>query len=65
VPRSTPKAIQPATVKLTLTLTNELKEALIKKAHDMFGNRKGAISTYVEMTLRNDLQLSHPQVEEA
>jgi len=65
VPLKTPKGVQPATTKLTLTLTNELKAALIKKARQMFGDRRGAISTYVEMVLRNDLQLSHPEVEEA
>jgi len=55
---------QPKTVKLTLTLTSELKEALIKKAKELFGDRKGAISAYVEMTLRNELGLQLPDVEE-
>jgi len=65
VPPKTTKSVQPATTKLTLTLTRELKAALIKKAKQMFGDRRGAISTYVEMTLRNELGLSHPEVEEA
>jgi len=56
--------VQPSTVKLTLTLTNELKDALIKKARQLFGERKGAISTYVEMVLRNELHLAHPEVAE-
>lgn len=58
------KSTKSSTTKLTLTLTYELKEALIKKARLMFGDRRGAISTYVEMTMRNELGLSHPEIEE-
>jgi len=43
--------------KLTLTLTEEVVKATKKKAWAMFGHRKGAISVYVEMVLRNDLHL--------
>jgi hypothetical protein len=64
MPRPQPKQPQPATTKLVLTLTNELKNALIEKAKQTFGDRKGSISAYVEMVLRNHLELSHPDVEE-
>jgi len=47
-----------------LTFTKELKQAVVKKAKEMFGDRKGAISTYVEMVLRNNLGLDQPEVEE-
>jgi hypothetical protein len=50
---------------MTLTFTKELKEAVVKKAREMFGDRKGAISTYVEMILRNNLGLDQPEVVEA
>ena len=50
---------------MTLTITKELKEAVVKKAREMFGDRKGAISTYVEMILRNNLGLDQPEVVEA
>jgi len=49
---------------MTLTFTTQLKEAVVKKAREMFGDRKGAISTYVEMVLRNELGLDQPQVKE-
>ena len=55
---------QPSTEKITLTFTKELKQALVIKAKEMFGDRKGAISTYVEMVLRNNLGLDQPEVEE-
>jgi len=55
---------QPSTEKITLTLTTELKEALLKKAREMFGNRKGSISVYTEMILRTNLGLDQPQVIE-
>jgi len=55
---------QPSTEKVTLTFTKELKEALIKKAREMFGDRKGSMSTYVEMVLRTNLGLDQPQVHE-
>jgi hypothetical protein len=58
------KHTQSATTKLTLTLTNELKEALIKKAKQMFGDRRGAISTYTEMVLRRELNMGIEGVEE-
>lgn len=53
-----------STHKLTLTLTDEVVKAVKRKAMRLFGNRRGAISIYVEMTLRNDLNLKQPSVEE-
>ena len=66
MPRTSPKNVQQASVteKMTLTFTRQLKEAVVKKAREMFGERKGAISTYVEMVLRNELGLDQPQVKE-
>jgi hypothetical protein len=52
------------TEKILLTLTTELKQALVKKAREMFGERKGSVSIYVEMVLRNNLGLDQPQVLE-
>lgn len=52
------------TSKLTLTLTEDLIKAIKKKSMHLFGRRKGAISHYVEMVLRNDLHLDQPNVEE-
>lgn len=53
------------TSKLTLTLTEDLIKAIKKKSMQLFGKRKGAISSYVEMVLRNDLGLAHKNVEES
>jgi len=53
-----------ATSKLAVSLTDELIKAIKKKARRLFGKRKGAVSNYVEMVLRNDLGLSHKDVEE-
>jgi len=53
-----------STSKLTLTLTDELVKAVKKKSYKLFGKRRGAISSYVEMVLRNDLHLRQPGVEE-
>jgi len=64
-PSKPSKTLPSGTVKLTLTLTNELKEALVKKAKEMFGDRKGSLSIYTEMILRNNLGLDQPQVQEA
>jgi len=55
---------EPSTVKLILSLTPELKEALIRKAKQTFGDRKGAISTWVEMVLRRELDMKIEGVEE-
>lgn len=54
----------PQTSKLTLTLTVDLIKAIKKRSRDLFGLRKGSISHYVEMTLRNDLHLIFRDVEE-
>jgi len=51
------------TSKLTLTLTEDLIKAVKKKAVQLFGRRKGSISHYVEMTLRNDLHLMPKDVD--
>jgi len=56
--------VEPNTQKIYLTFTPELKEAVVKKAKETFGDRKGAISTYIEMVLRTYLGLDQPQVEE-
>jgi len=66
LPRTSPKNVQqpPSTEKITLTFTKQLKEAVVKKAKEMFGDRKGSLSTYVEMILRNNLGLDQPEVEE-
>ncbi len=52
------------TTKLSLTLTGELVKAIKKRSKQLFGVRKGAISNYVEMTLRADLKLGQMGVEE-
>jgi len=51
------------TSKLTLTLTEELIKAVKRKSIQLFGKRKGSISHYVEMTLRNDLHLMPKDVD--
>jgi len=56
---------QPSTEKITLTFTKELKQALVKKAKEIFGDRKGSLSTYVEMILRQELGMNAPGVNEA
>ncbi len=50
------------TTKLNVTLTHELIKAVKGRAMELFGKRKGSISHYVEMTLRNDLHLSHEKL---
>jgi len=54
----------PPTTKLNVTLTIDLVMAVKNKAFRLFGKRKGAISHYVEMVLRNDLHLKQVEVEE-
>ena len=54
----------PITKKFTLTLTEDLITAVKGRAVEIFGKRKGAISHYVEMVLRNDLNLHLKDVEE-
>lgn len=51
-------------MKTLLTFTPELKDRLIKKAKDMFGERQGFLSMYVEMVLRKELGLTLERVEE-
>jgi hypothetical protein len=51
------------TTKLSLTLTVDLIKAIKKRSKQLFGTRKGAISNYVEMTLRKDLQLQQKDVD--
>lgn len=52
------------TRKLTVTLTVELIEEIKRRAKNLFGERSGYVSHYVEMVLRNDLGLTHKDVEE-
>ena len=49
----------PQTNRLTLTLTVDLIASIKERAMELFGKRKGAISHYVEMVMRNDLHLGH------
>lgn len=60
-----PHTPQPSTLKIVLSLTPELKEALIQKATEIFGNRKGSVSAYVEMVLRRELNMKIQGVEES
>lgn len=52
------------TVNQMVTLTKECRDKAVKKAHSMFGNRRGAISIYFEFVLRLDLSLSQRGVTE-
>lgn len=54
----------PNTSKFCLTLTNVLIKVVKEKAYKTFGNRKGHISMYVEMILRNEFNLAQPYMEE-
>jgi len=65
MPEEEDERLLPETSKLTLTLTIDLIMAVKKKSRQLFGRRKGAISHYVEMVLRNDLHLKQPEVEES
>jgi len=49
---------------MMVTLTDDLIRILKRKSKEMFGNRKGALSMYVEMLLRTSLGLSTKGVEE-
>lgn len=42
-------------------MTPELKKAVQKKAQELFGKRKGAVSSFVEMVLRNHLNLKEKE----
>lgn len=50
--------------KLTLTVTEELKDEIIKRAKENFGDRRGVISWFVEMELRKTLNMQLPGVTE-
>ncbi len=54
----------PSTSKFCLTLTDGLIKVIKEKAYRTFGNRKGHISMFVEMILRNEFNLNQPFVEE-
>lgn len=54
----------PNTSKFCITLTDDLIKTIKMKAHETFGNRKGHLSMYVEMLLRNEFNLVQPYVEE-
>ena len=45
-------------------LTTELSQKIEEKAIDMFGNRKGNISLYIEQAMRQHLHMNIPGVEE-
>jgi len=47
-----------------LTLTPQLRKKVGAEAKRMFGDRQGALSMWVEMTLRNHLGMSQPGVDE-
>jgi len=53
------------TVKRLLTFTRELDEKLDKVAKATIGDRQGYLSVYVEMILRNHLQMTQALVEES
>jgi hypothetical protein len=48
--------------RVIITLSDETRQALKEKVQQMFGNRRGALSIYVEMVLRNELGLSHKEL---
>lgn len=52
------------TARMMVTLTTDLIDTLKQKSVETFGNRKGALSLYVEMLLRNSLELSSRGVDE-
>ncbi len=54
----------PKTSKFSITLTDDLIKVVKEKAYVTFGNRKGHLSMYVEMVLRNEFNLNQPYVEE-
>lgn len=55
---------EPPTSKLTLTLTKGLIKRIKSESRNKFGRRKGAISMWVEMVLRNELSLELEGVDE-
>jgi len=50
--------------RVTLALTKTLKRRLEQEAINMFGDRKGALSLFVEATLRNHFGMRQHGVEE-
>ena len=54
----------PRTSRMMVTLTTDLIKTLKKNAKEMFGDRKGALSLYVEMLLRNSLNMGVKGVDE-
>jgi hypothetical protein len=54
----------PKTRKMLLTFTEELAQAVEKVAYEKMGHRKGALSMYIELVLRNELHLPLKGVEE-
>lgn len=59
----TPKEIG-QTEKILLTFSTDLKKRVIKESEKMFGQRKGAVSLYVEQAMRIHLHMNIPGVEE-
>ena len=52
------------TVNQMVTLTRECRDKAVKKAYNIFGKRRGAISMYFEYVLRIDLSLGQKGVTE-
>lgn len=46
------------------TLTTTVKKEAEAKARELFGNRKSALSFYIEMILRNHLGMKQKNVED-
>jgi len=62
--RATSRQHSSKVTKLTLTVTEELKDEIIKRAKGNFGDRRGVISWFVEMELRKALNMQLPGVRE-
>lgn len=54
----------PNTSKFCITLTDDLIKVVKEKAYVTFGHRKGHLSMFVEMILRNEFNLNQPFMEE-
>jgi len=52
------------TVRLLISLTPEVKERLIMEARKVYGNRRGAISFYLENLLRREFNMKLEGVDE-
>jgi hypothetical protein len=52
------------TKKLSLTLSEEVIRELKRRARKLYGKRKGGMSFFAEMVLRNEFHLGQKDVEE-